>query len=167
MNTKIALSIGATLIVLGIGYYSLRPATPALPPADSVEVSSTTTSPTATVPATATSTPPKATKDPSKPTFTIGPTTMTATNLSASFDAASLTSSATYPVITGTATVPKIGMIIYNSENVGIIGVSDILVTQGHWSYACSIPLEPGTYTVKIFFGTAYKTATLTVTSPS
>jgi len=163
MNTKIALGLGGIIIVLGVGYYALRPAAPALAPG-SAEVPSATTS-TAVVPTTATSTPPQTVKDRSKPTFTIGPTTVVAP--SAAFDVASLTSSSAYPVITGSATVSKVGMIIYNSENVGIIGTSDISVTQGRWSYPCSIPLEPGTYTLKLFFGTASQTATLTVTSSS
>jgi hypothetical protein len=55
--------------------------------------------------------------------------------------------------VTGTANSQKVGIVINNSKNVGLVGTWEIPVTDGHWSYSTSVALTPGTYTALLFIG--------------
>lgn len=159
MNTKVALVVIAVLAVLAIGLSFLR-STPMPAPTSTLNQNSaaSTTSPVS---------PPQATGARSQSNFNIGTTSVEITRLFALFDSSSFTSTSPYPTITGTANVSKVGIIINNSENVGIVGTAEIPVKQGHWSYSCSVALPPGTYTLIAFVGkNVTETAKLTVKKP-
>lgn len=79
-------------------------------------------------------------------------------------DERSLVSTSTYPTIRGISNLSTIGMIIYNSEHVGIVGSSAIPVAVGRWSYTAPIALTKGTYTIQMIgAGGLEVTKTLTI----
>jgi hypothetical protein len=71
----------------------------------------------------------------------------------AEFDSLAFTSTSTYPVVTGTANTPRVGIVINNSKDVGVVGTWEVPVVSGHWSYATSVALTPGSYTLLLFIG--------------
>jgi hypothetical protein len=142
-NTKVLLGVVAAIVILVAGFFLLRP-TQVSAPVETSEQAAASTTPTVSQPKqTAGAT--------TQPTFTFGTSTAKITRAVTQFDPSSLISTSTYPSITGTANVPLIGIIIRNSKGVGIVGTSDIPVVQGHWSYPCSVALQPGTYTLILY----------------
>lgn len=79
------------------------------------------------------------------------------------FDAIDTTVSTNSPVITGVANVPKVDVIIINSEGVGLAAGRDIPVEGGRWSYSPPLLLQPGVYTVQLLGGDKATQTTLTV----
>ena len=156
MNTKVAFTIAAIIVVLLVALFLLHPENAPVSTGTSTSnvIASSTTSASLTKPTH--TQPPLAIK--------VGTTTLNNFPVSALFDSSSYVSTSTYPTVTGTANVPQVGVIINNSKNVGVVGTWDIPVTQGHWSYSCSVKLPPGSYTAIVFVGkTVTETAKLTV----
>ncbi len=141
MNTKIALGIVVTgVVIVAISFYLVRP----LSVTEQASIASSTT---------LVSHPQKTSGNPAQPTVTVGTPTATGVKPVTAFDSSSLASTSSYPVITGTANVPSIGVIIKDNKGVGIVGTSNISVVNGHWSYADSVSLRPGNYTVVLYVG--------------
>lgn len=141
MNTKvlIGLVIIGLLAIAGVAF-SLR----------SVLSSAPTTADQA-----ATSTPSDTASKSGEPKFTFGTSTVKTSPATATFDAVSFTSTSTYPSISGTAkNTSKVGIIINNDKNIGVIGTWEVPVVNGHWSYSSSVALSSGIYTVILFAGT-------------
>ena len=146
MNRKAILGILLAALVLTGGYALTRPKTlPALVPTDN------------SINALASST---------GPSFKFGTTTKTTTQAYALFDAVSFTSSSTYPALTGTANVSKVGIIIYDSKNLGLVGTPNVSVEKGHWTYYSSVALPPGLYSVLLLGGATNAVARLIITNP-
>jgi hypothetical protein len=154
MNAKVITGGIATVIIVGGALLFLRPSAPITP---------TTTLPLIPV---ALTTPRAATTSThSQPTIQMGTPILTKP-AQAAFDSTTFTSSSTYPVVTGTASnTKKVGIVINNSKDLGLVGTWEIPVIDGHWSYAVSVALPPDKYTVLLFLGSKnVSSAKLTVT---
>lgn len=139
MNTKVILGILAAIIIVVAGYFALRPkasVAPVVVPAVATSTQTSAVQPTPQVPA----------KDSSKPTFAFGSTTVS----TVAVDKESLTSTSSNPIITGTSNAKKVGVVVSDSKGVGIVGAFELPVVNGHWSYAVSVALVPGDYSVTV-----------------
>jgi len=154
MNTKVGLGILVCAVVLVGGFFLLHKPTPQT----TIE---TPSSPSTTAPAV----PTKAATS-TKPTFTVTGISTTIVHTYVRTDAASLVSTSTHPTITGTANVSRVGIVIKNSADVGIVGSSAIVVRDGHWSYAIPISLSPGSYTLFITGAENMLVTTLKIKAP-
>ena len=155
MNTKVLLGIVAGAVILIAGFFLLRPAGVPAPTSTPNQDSAASNTPQVVSPKK---------PDETQPTFNIGTTTVKTVPAFALFNSNSFISTSTYPTITGTANTAKVGIVINNSMDVGILGTWEIPVSQGHWSYSSSVALPPGTYTLILFAdNTITGTAKLTV----
>ncbi len=155
MNIKVALGIVIVAIILVISFFLLHPRTVSAPttvtPAEQSATASTTSQPSQL----------------QQTSQKLGTTGATITELIARFNSIPIVSTSAYPTISGIANTPKVGIIINNSKDKGIVGTANIPVIRGQWSYSTSVALVPGTYTVVLFVGkTVTEVASLIVNAP-
>lgn len=157
MNKNIAFGIVAALIVIAIAFFAFHK--PASAPTIPVQTATSTATAATT---TATSTGSTAATSSSKtPSVSIGKPQPVRI---ATIDQSSLLAHTPRPTITGTANVSAVAIVIDNPQGVGIVGSSNVPVTNGHWSFTPPQPFTPGTYTVHLLGGDKQVDAKLVVT---
>lgn len=159
MKTNVAIGLILALCVLVIGFFALNPRTASGPLVAPAEQNTATSAPTVAKPSVSnTPAAPSA-----KPTFTQGAVTVKKEAAVASFEEVTMVTTERYPTIKGTANVPRVGIILYNSEGTGLVSTDQIAVENGHWSYNTSVMLPPDTYTIELYGGAKVVTAHVTV----
>jgi hypothetical protein len=145
MNTKAVLGWAVLVIIVGAGVYFFSQTSPLQVPQETA-----TSTPAATT--TAAVYQPSVAGAPAHaaPVVEIAPAQRVVIVPKIDIDETSLASTSTNPIITGTANIPTVGLVIFNSADVGIVGSWSIPVVDGHWSYAVPLALAPGNYVVKM-----------------
>ena len=151
MNTKAVLGWAVLVIIVGAGVYFFSQTSPLQM---SQEAATSTPSAATTTAAGIVPQPvvnfqgPAVPAGHKAPTFEAAPMVRIVPTIAV--DERSLASTSTNPIITGTANIPMVGLVIFNSADVGIVGSWSIPVVDGHWSYPVPLALSPGNYTVKM-----------------
>lgn len=164
MKTKVAIGLVVAICVLGVGYLALQPRTASSPVEIPTDEHTATTTPTPTPAAAVT---PSVTNNSAssiaKPTITTGPVTTKTEPAVAQFADTNMVTTENYPTFGGTANVPRVAIIIYNSDGAGLVSTDQIMVENGRWSYNTSIMLPPDTYTIELYGGAKVVKTTLEV----